>query len=189
MSLWNSIVQLWKGPAPASLPVAPAFDASAPDYVLDEIEHCEVIVHGDTTVSWTAPAMIDGDGTGGNPEHDPDFQRETTLRHADGTFLNSRTEKFIVVPKAVRNGVKGTVMGCQAWVKNNADPAAEWLEGVVGDEGPALKLGELSIAYAIALKIPSSPTTGGDSRPDISYRIQPDQPAVVNGITYPLQKA
>lgn len=101
---------------------------------------------------------------------------KTWYKHADkeagdpAAYLDSETENYIVVPPLVIQGVRGVVRGCKARVTwkgrtiNNV---------VVGDKGPRNKIGEISIALARALGMPSSPRTGGVSKPDIFYELWP----------------
>ena len=63
---------------------------------------------------------------------------------------------------------RSIVLGCQARVSFRGKTPAE---AVVGDIGPRLGLGELSVACAKALDIPDSPISGGGRRgcPTKSY--------------------
>lgn len=137
----------------------------------------------DFSVTFRAKAAIDGDGTGSS-HSDPDFQGETSLKH-NGQSLNSDEDKYIVVPPAVIQGVRGVVLGSQAHVLHTVTGVETY--AVVGDIGPHAKLGEISIACARALGIPSSPTTGGEDRHVLRYTIRPGVPAVVDGKHYVLQ--
>lgn len=149
--------------------------------ILANIQGHDITLLPDGRIIYTAAAMIDGDGSGGNSYGDPDFQPQTSLR-VNGKSLNAETERFIVVPPAIVQGVAPVVLGCQAEVSYNGKTVA----AVVADEGPAHKLGEISIACAQALGIPHSPLTGGVSS-GVGYVIHPGVPAVVDGKTYPLQ--
>ncbi len=153
--------------------------------VLGIIEGEPVTVLTDGSITYRAKAAIDGDGIG--PSHgDPDWQNDTSL-HQNGQALNSDTDRYVVVPPAIRDGVKGVVLGCQAYVVNTRNGMST--EAVVGDIGPHVKLGEISIACAKALGIASSPTSGGVDAHVIFYHIIPGQPAVVSGKSYQLQAA
>ena len=120
------------------------------------IEGSQIVELDDLSVTYTAKAAIDGDGTGSS-HGDPDFQNTTSLRHADGSSLNSDIDKGIVVPPAIIEGVRGIVLGCKARVSYRGLT----VDAVVYDVGPHEKLGEISIATAKALNIPSSPLDGG----------------------------
>lgn len=127
--------------------------------------------------------MIDGDGSGGNLENDPYFQSDTSL-HYQGKALNARKDIYIVVPPQIEKAVKGIVLGCQALVVDTM--TGKETDAVVGDTGPRNKIGEMSIACAKVLGIPSSPISGGENRRDVTYQIYPGVAAEVNGKKYSL---
>jgi hypothetical protein len=140
---------------------------------LDIIEDCVIDLEvdsntGQETVTYTAGAMIDDDGSG-SAHGDPDEEPDTSLHHADGTALNADLESYIVVPPAIIAGTKGIVLGCAATVTYNGIA----VESVAGDIGPHRKLGEMSICCANSLGIPSSPTTGGISDKTVTYVLTP----------------
>lgn len=119
------------------------------------IEGSPITELDDGSVVYTAKAAIDGDGCG--PSHgDPDYQNNTSL-HVGGKPLNADVDRYIVVPPAIINGVAGVILGCKARVSYQGLTT----DAVVGDIGPHKKLGEISIATAKALNIPSSPLDGG----------------------------
>lgn len=136
-------------------------------------------------VTFIGPMMIDDDGAGPS-EGDPDYQPDTTL-HFKGLPLNAEQIPYIVVPPCIIQRTAGIVMGCQGKVTRISTQQSVMV--VVADRGPRFKAGEASIATANALDVPSSPTGGGDDSFDYLYEIWPGQPAVVNGITYDLQKS
>lgn len=151
--------------------------------IIATIEWEPITENDDLSVSYKSCARIDGDGTG--PSHgDPDYQNATTLQH-NGHSLNADVDKYIVVPPAIISGVAGIVLGSQAHCLNTLN--GQECYAVVGDIGPHLKLGEVSIASAQALGIPSSPTTGGEERHVVRYTIRPGVAAVVDGMQYELQ--
>lgn len=144
----------------------------------------EPITEGDdNSVEYSSKMAIDGDGTGSS-HGDPDYQSRTSLRYRT-QFLNADVDRYIVVPPAIINGVKGIVLGCKAIVKDLR--SGLWTDAVVGDIGPHHKLGEASIATAEVLHDPSSPTKGGVDEHVIGYKLWPGIPAVVDGKTYELQ--
>lgn len=148
--------------------------------VIAVIEECEIVLQNDGRVTFTAKAAIDGDGTG--PSHgDPDYQSHTTYK----PDLNADVDRYIVVPPAIIRSVVPVVIGCQVEIHNRLTDLRT--TAVVGDVGPKHKLGEISIATAKALGIPSSPTTGGEEEHVIDYVIFPGIPATVDGKTYHLQ--
>lgn len=151
---------------------------------LTSIEGCEVWTDGEKVV-WIAKAAIDCDGSD-NRHHDPCWQADTTLRHM-GNPIDAEAVPYIVVPPAVRNGVAGVVMGCRAVVVHTLTGAT--CEAVVADIGPRRKIGELSCECARRIGLDGNPNHGGTDKPVVRYTIWPDVPAVVDGITYPLQPA
>lgn len=153
--------------------------------VIAHIEGEDVFEHFDGRVTFTAKAAVDEDGAPGNPMHDPCWQPGTSLRHPDGSPLDALKEKYVVVPPAVRLGVRGVVLGCRAMVEYRGRVS----EAVVGDVGPSRKLGEISVALARELGIPDSPTRGGVADHAVHYTLWPGTPAVVDGIVYRLQPA
>lgn len=147
------------------------------------IDNESIMELNDGTVTFHGKAMVDTDGSG--PLHgDPCAQADTSL-HWQGRALNADEDKYIVVPPAIINGVKGIVLGCQAYVQNVSNGAST--EAVVGDIGPRKKLGEVSVACAKALGINPSPTKGGEDKHVIHYSLIPGKPAVVDGKHYTLQ--
>lgn len=138
-------------------------------------------------ITWVTGAKgsktnIDGDGTG--PSHgDPDYQNDTSL-HEHHVALNADEDQYVAIPPEIRDAVEQPVLGCQGHAQHGGKIA----QFVVGDIGPRNKLGEVSIALAKALGIPSSPTIGGTLE-GVQYTIYPGQPANVNGKQYDLQTA
>lgn len=112
----------------------------------------------------------------------PRFPKDNPRR-----YVNAETVPFIVVEGYIRRRARGIVLGCQARATNIEN--GRTVACVVADMGPLLKIGELSIAAAQALGIPSSPRRGGTSKRIIQYELWPGTRAVVNGETYPLLPA
>lgn len=100
-------------------------------------------------------------------------------------YVDSETVPYIVVPPIIIQKTKGIVRGCKASVSFGAVSVI----CVVADKGPVNKVGELSIAAARALGIPSSPRNGGMDEPRLKYELWPGVAAKVNGKTYVLQAA
>jgi hypothetical protein len=150
-------------------------------FIIATIEGEDITVGNDGIIRYRSKAAIDGDGSGSS-HGDPDFQNDTSL-HFQGAALNADHVPYIVVPPAIIQGVAQIVLGSKATVSYKGSTC----DAVVGDIGPHAKLGEISIACAAALGIPSSPTEGGEDRHLVDYAISPGVPAVVNGITYQLQ--
>lgn len=151
--------------------------------LINTIESEPITELNDLTVTYKAKAAVDTDGFG--PLHgDPDAQRDTSL-HFNGKPLNADEDRYIVVPPAIRDGVLGVVLGCQAYAQNLRN--GQTTACVVGDIGPHRKLGEVSVATARALGINPSPTSGGVDEHIIHYTLHPGVPAIVNGKQYSLQ--
>jgi hypothetical protein len=91
---------------------------------------------------------------------------------------------YVVVNPHVQQNASGVVLGCLATISKSG----KTVDAVVADVGPGNKIGEISVAAAKALGIPDSPLTGGVSS-GVSFTLYPGKAAVVNGVTYPLQKA
>jgi hypothetical protein len=139
--------------------------------------------NGDGSYSFTGTGNIDGDGSG--PSHgDPDYQPSTSLKQ-DGLPLNADVDIYFVLPEEVINLVAPIVLGCKGLIEDEINGLVTC--AVVGDEGPKTRAGEMSIAAANAIKVPSSPTTGGDQRRACRFTFWPGIPAVVNGKQYFLQ--
>lgn len=151
--------------------------------IIGTIESEQIMEMDDGSVTYRAKAAVDTDGSG--PLHgDPDAQADTSL-HWQGKPLNADVDKYIVVPPAIISGVKGVVLGCQAFATNITNGRST--EAVVGDIGPHRKLGEVSVACAVALGIDPSPTRGGVDDHIIHYNLIPGKAANVDGKQYVLK--
>lgn len=84
-------------------------------------------------------------------------------------YVNAETVPYVVVPPLIVQATTGIVRGCKAVVSYKGRS----VECVVADRGPSGKIGELSIAAARALGIPSSPRTGGVSGGVVLYELWP----------------
>lgn len=151
--------------------------------IIATIQGHDIVLNNDGSVTFTAGANIDNDGSGGNPEGDPFHQDETSLR-VNGKSLNAQKVPYIVVPPAIIKGVVPVVLGSQGTVELNGKNVPV----VVGDIGPKAKLGEISVECARRLGINPSPLHGGVDG-GVRYTIRPGVPAVVDGVTYPLQRS
>ena len=150
--------------------------------IIATIEGEDITEHDDLSVHYRAKAAIDSDGVG--PHHGDHTAQDQTTYKPD---LNADIDRYIVVPPAIRNGVKGVVMGCMAQVTNKLN--GKHTAAVVGDIGPHKKLGEISCATASAIGLNPSPVFGGIDEHAIEYVLFPGIPAVVDGKTYKLQPA
>lgn len=150
--------------------------------IIATIEDCPITLHDDGSISYFAKAAVDNDGSGGNPEGDPDHQSSTSLRHA-GQSLNAQKVPFVVVPPAILEAVRAVILGARCDVTYRGVT----IQGVIGDIGPRAKLGELSVEAARRLGMNPSPLHGGVDTPEVQYVLQPGIPAQIDGLTYALQ--
>ena len=172
-------------PPPKPTPPAPVVKPSLLGIVQGVAIEAKISASGNETVHFVADADIDADGSGGNPEHDPYFQSDTSLHGPDGRALNAYQVPFVVVPPLVCQKTRGMVLGSECLVTHTLN--RRQVRCVVGDLGPKSKVGELSVAAARAIGVPSNPVTGGESRKIIDYEISVGKPAVINGVRYTLK--
>jgi hypothetical protein len=176
-------------PIPKPSPVPIPRPSPARRVVLETIQGVTIEavydIHGRETVYFRADADIDCDGSGGNPDGDPCFQPNTTLHGPDGRALNAYKVPFAVVPPQVLHKTQDIVLGSECLVTNTI--TKQQVLCVVGDVGPTFKVGELSVAAARAIGVPSHPVHGGESRRIIDYEVRVGKPATINGVTYKLQ--
>jgi len=143
------------------------------------------VLRDGSRVLFVADCDIDCDGPNGNPDNDPYWQGETTLR-LNGESIDSYKVKGIVVPPSICTAVKEQVLGCQAFATNIRTGKREAC--VVYDIGPTHKLGEMSVLLAGALGFPDSPINGGeDSYDAVLYELFPGVPAQVDDVAFELQ--
>ncbi len=84
-------------------------------------------------------------------------------------YVDAETVPYIVVPPLIVQQTAGVVRGCKAKVTYKGRS----VDCVVADRGPSAKIGEISIAAARAVGIPSSPRKGGVESPDVTYELWP----------------
>jgi hypothetical protein len=101
------------------------------------------------------------------------YRHRNRAENDPGAYVDSETVPYVVVPPLIVQETVGVVRGCRARVTFNGVA----VEGVVADKGPSRKTGEISIAMARALGIPSSPRNGGRSKADVLYELWPGQAA------------
>ena len=129
-----------------------------------------------SAVIYETKFAIDSDGS--SDASDPDHQSKTSLRHADGSSLDARTESFGVIPldrgEAAAEGLQKLAgvpdfggiglrlgdIGIAFW--KNATAVF-----VYGDKGPPNAVGEGSIKMADLLGIDSDPRYGGFNDRDL----------------------
>ena len=110
---------------------------------------------------------------------DPRFNASDPRR-----YLDSEKIPFIVIENFIRRRARGIVLGCRALLTNLETKQSVW--AMVGDLGPLYKIGEISIAAAQAIGVPSSARTGGTSKNIIQYEFWPGIPAIIASETYSL---
>lgn len=143
------------------------------------------VLHQNGRHFFIADCDIDCDGPNGNPDGDPYWQPETTLRYK-GKSIDSYKVAGIVLPPSIIRAVKPAVLGCKARITNlkNLEPT----DAVVYDIGPTRKLGEASVLAAKRIGVNSNPNIGGEDDYDaILYEFWPGESAIVDGVTYELQ--
>jgi hypothetical protein len=84
-------------------------------------------------------------------------------------YVDAETVPYVVVPPLIVQQTTGIVRGCKARVNCNGKS----VDCVVADKGPRNKIGELSIAAARAIGLPSSPRSGGTAKPEVLYELWP----------------
>jgi len=84
-------------------------------------------------------------------------------------YVDAETVPYVVVPQVIVKQTAGVVRGCKARVTFHGKS----VDCVVADRGPANKIGELSIAAARAVGLPSSPRHGGTEKPEVLYEVFP----------------
>ena len=105
--------------------------------------------------------------------------RSIAMRAVDATAV-----PYVVVNPHVRRNAKGVVIGRKAVISYQGNS----VDAVVADVSGPNEIGEISIAAASALGIPSSPRRGGVDN-GVQFELWPGTPAVVNGEAYLLQPA
>ena len=110
-------------------------------------------------------------------------------RPVETRYVDSTTVPYVVVNPHVRMKAKGVVIGCKARVTyKSGKNKAKKIDAVVADVSGGADIGELSIAAAEKLGIPSSPRHGGVNS-GVTFEFWPGKAAVVNGETYELKPA
>jgi hypothetical protein len=105
-------------------------------------------------------------------------------RPLETRYVDAADVPYVVVNPIVRAKAKGVVIGCKASVTYKG----KTIDAVVADVSGGSDIGEMSIAAAEMLGIPSSPRHGGvDS--GVEFEFWPGQAATVNGELYDLQRA
>jgi hypothetical protein len=101
-------------------------------------------------------------------------------------YLDANRVPFITVTKAMQDAVPGTVMGCRVILRYQprGKPLVTCV-AMVGDEAIG-HAGEISVAAARALGIPSNPKSGGVDD-GISFEVHAGVEVTLGDETFPLQ--
>jgi hypothetical protein len=97
------------------------------------------------------------------------YQVPGKARNDPAAYVDAETIPYIVVPPLIVQQTAGVVRGCKARVTWNGRS----VDCVVADKGPRGKIGELSIAAARAVGLPSSPKNGGTEKQVVLYELWP----------------
>ncbi|MGI0016640.1 MAG: hypothetical protein ACREBU_24720 [Nitrososphaera sp.] len=92
------------------------------------------------------------------------YRHPGKLPNDPAAYVDAETIPYIVVAPLVIQKTAGIVRGCKAQVTWRGKSVA----CVAADKGPANKIGEVSIAAARALALPSSPRHGGTEKPEVA---------------------
>lgn len=90
-------------------------------------------------------------------------------RNDPAAYVDAETIPYVVVPPLIVKETAGVVRGCKARVTWRGKS----VDCVVADRGPRGKVGELGIAAARAVGLPSSPRHGGTDKPEVLYELWP----------------
>jgi hypothetical protein len=101
------------------------------------------------------------------------YRHPGKLASDPAAYVDAETVPYIVVPPLIIQATTGVVRGCKARV-TRGDRSVDC---VVADKGPSKKIGELSIAAARTIGLPSSPRHGGTDKPELLYELWPGVPA------------
>ena len=97
------------------------------------------------------------------------YRHPGKLQSDPTAYVDAETVPYVVVPPLIIQKTAGIVRGCKARVTWHGRS----VDCVVADRGPSRKIGELSIAAARALGLPSSPRSGGIEQPEVQYELWP----------------
>jgi hypothetical protein len=135
--------------------------------------------------SWTDVLYSNGDGQPLTDGQGNAYSKTSYIwphRSVADRSVDAATIPYVVVNPHVRTNCSGVVIGCHAIISYGE----KFVEAVVADVSGGNDIGEISIAAAEALGIPSSPRTGGVSS-GVSFQLFPGKAAQINSETYILQ--
>ena len=142
--------------------------------------------------SWRDVLVVDPDTDEPKDDGNGNWYSMTTYawkgRPVETKYVDSTTVPYVVVNPHVRMKAKGVVIGCKARVTYKSKNKTKKVNAVVADVSGGKDIGEISIAAAKKLGIPSSPRSGGVSS-GVTFEFWPDRAANVNKEVYELQPA
>lgn len=97
------------------------------------------------------------------------YRHPRKLPSDPAAYVDAEIVPYIVVPPLIIQKTVGIVRGCKARVTFRSRS----VDCVVADRGPSNKIGELSIAAARAIGLPSSPRNGGSEKQEVLYELWP----------------
>lgn len=100
-----------------------------------------ILLFPDETIFFDAKLAIDADGSSFSKIHSFPNQPETSLRYSDGTSLDAEQISYVVIPLGPFGPKLGAHLGDVAAIVKDGHVAY----AIVGDEGPAKRIGEGSI--------------------------------------------
>lgn len=112
---------------------------------------------------------ICADGRGGRALDPRNGQNRTALSYRNGSYLDSTTTPYVVVPMHVHKQY-GIELGDHVFVKYRDNV----VEAIVGDIGPHYKLGEGSIRLARLLGMNRSTPNSAEAQRGVQYIVFPD---------------
>lgn len=115
------------------------------------------------------------------------YQRKDKTVCDPARYLDAETVPYIAVPPQIIECVPQIVIGSRV-ICRYKDRRNQWHQamGIVGDEGGRKRIGEISVAMAVALGIPSDPKTGGVNN-GVYFEIHAGVQTTLNGELFELQ--
>jgi hypothetical protein len=102
-------------------------------------------------------------------------------------YLNSEKIEYVVIPGKLRKMIPPVCIGCHVVATNLR--TGKQVIAVCGDTGPNDKIGEGSIALALALGLNPDARHGGTDEHIIKFELYPGVPATLENETFELQAA
>jgi hypothetical protein len=102
-------------------------------------------------------------------------------------YLNSEKIEYVVISGKLRKMIPPVCIGCHVVVTNIR--TGKQVIAVCGDSGPSDKIGEGSIALALALGLNPDARHGGTDEHIIKFELYPGVPATLENETFELQSA